>query len=136
ARSEERPQQIDDDERRQYGSNGRVLVEDLSLANAAQDIYDELQAEGVQVDVLVNNAGYTIYGAFADTDWQRLADMMQVNMVALTQLTRLLLPGMLARRSGRILNLASTAAFQAGPLMSVYYASKAYVLLFSEGLAR
>src|SRR5256886_9359648 len=87
------------------------------------------------VDIRVNNAGYPVFGLFTDTELRAEVDMLQVNVVALTALTKLFLRGMVERRSGRILNLASTAAFEPGPLMAVYYASKAYVLSFSEALA-
>jgi short-subunit dehydrogenase len=87
------------------------------------------------VDTLVNNAGFTLFGRFAETDWKQEFEMLQVNVVALTALTKVFLPGMVQQRAGRILNLASTAAFQPGPLMAVYYATKAYVLSFSEALA-
>lgn len=113
----------------------RVLPKDLSLANAAREIFDELQRDGISVDVLVNNAGFGNYGPFAQVDLDADLRLIQVNVVALTALTKLFLPDMLARRSGRIMNVASMAAFQAGPLMSTYYASKAYVLHFSEAIA-
>src|SRR5690606_7745938 len=93
------------------------------------------RAGGRTIDFLVNNAGFGAVGAVADTDPQRLAEMVQVNVMALLELTRLLLPDMLARRSGRILNIGSTAGFQPGPFMATYYASKAFVNSFSEGLA-
>src|SRR5207237_4834697 len=95
----------------------------------------ELRAKSIDVDVLVNNAGVGLTGAFAETDLDKELEMIQVNIVALTELTKLLLPGMVARKRGRILNIASTAAFQPGPLMAVYYATKAYVLSFSEAIA-
>lgn len=113
----------------------RVLPKDLSLPNAAQEIFDELKRDSVGVDVLVNNAGFGNYGPFADVGLDADLRLLQVNVVALTALTKLFLPEMLARRSGRIMNVASMAAFQAGPLMSTYYASKAYVLHFSEAIA-
>jgi len=87
------------------------------------------------VDVLVNNAGFGAAGSVADLSLEKERDMVQVNVAALTQLTRLLLPGMIQRRSGGILNIGSTAGFQPGPYMAVYYATKAYVLFFTEALA-
>lgn len=111
----------------------RVLSVDLSLSSAANEIYEQLS--GVEVEFLINNAGFGIFGMVAETKESNLLEMMQVNIVALTQLTRLFLPDMIKRKRGRILNVASTAAFQPGPLMAVYYASKAYVLSFSEALA-
>lgn len=113
----------------------RVLQKDLSLPNAATQIFDELKRDDVVVDTLVNNAGFGNYGLFAEVDLDADLRLLQVNIVALTALTKLFLRQMLARRSGRIMNVASMAAFQAGPLMSTYYASKAYVLHFSEAIA-
>ncbi|TMD46578.1 MAG: SDR family oxidoreductase [Chloroflexi bacterium] len=112
-----------------------VLPKDLSKTTAVDEIYEEVSAASMPVDVLVNNAGFPVYGLFTETDLDTELQMLQVNVVALTQLTKLFLRGMIERRYGRILNLASTAAFEPGPLMAVYYASKAYVLNFSEALA-
>jgi uncharacterized protein len=112
-----------------------VIAKDLSQWTAAQEVYQEVQNEGIEVDVLVNNAGFNVYGPFAATDSQRELEMAHVNMIALTQLTKLFLPAMLQRNSGKVLNVASTAAFTPGPYAAVYCASKAYVLSFSEALA-
>jgi short-subunit dehydrogenase len=112
-----------------------VLAKDLSNPSAVDEIYEEISAASMPVDVLVNNAGFPVFGLFSETDLDTELEMLQVNVVALTQLTKLFLRGMIERRCGRILNLASTAAFEPGPLMAVYYASKAYVLSFSEALA-
>ena len=113
----------------------RVIVSDLARPEAPQEIFDELQAAGVRVDVLVNNAGFGSYGPFAETDLRRELELLQVNIVALTHLTKLFLPAMIERKVGYVMNVASVAAFQPGPLMAVYYASKAYVLSLSEALA-
>jgi short-subunit dehydrogenase len=94
-----------------------------------------VDAASISVDVLVNNAGFAMYGPFVDANGETELEMMHVNMDALTRMTRLFLPGMLERRWGRILNLSSLAGFLPGPLMAVYYATKAYVLSFSEALA-
>ena len=115
--------------------SARVIAKDLSNRTASREIAEELEREGIAVDVLVNNAGLGIYGRFWETDVERQLEVIQVNLVALTELTGRLLPGMIARGRGRILNLASTAAFQPGPYMAVYYATKAFVLSFSEALA-
>lgn len=115
--------------------NARVLAADLARPQAPREIFDELGAEGAGVDALVNNAGVGSYGLFAETDLKSELDLLQINVVALTHLTKLFLPAMIARRRGHVLNVASTAAFQPGPLMAVYYASKAYVLHFSEALS-
>jgi uncharacterized protein len=112
-----------------------VLPKDLSKPSAVDEIYQEISAASMPVDVLVNNAGFPVFGLFSETDLDNELEMLQVNVVALTHLTKLFLRGMIERRYGRILNLASTAAFEPGPLMAVYYASKAYVLSFSEALA-
>src|SRR5207249_6419132 len=112
-----------------------VVARDLSKPSAMDEIYEEVSAASMNVDVLVNNAGFPVYGRFVDTDWQTELDMLQVNVVALTALTKLFVRGMVEGGNGRILNLASTAAFVPGPLMAVYYASKAYVLSFSLALA-
>ena len=112
-----------------------VVIKDLAQPNAASELVEELTRHGQHIDVLINNAGFGLSGFFATTDWRAELDMLQLHMITLTHLTKLLLPGMLARRGGRILNVASTAAFQPGPLMALYYASKAYVLSFSEALA-
>lgn len=135
ARSAGRLDQIADEMEREYGVRAHPIAVDLSHPDAPDRIFTELVARGVEVDFLVNNAGFGLAGPFAETDLHREAEMIQVNVVAPTHLTKLLLPGMLARRYGRILNVASTAAFQPGPFMAVYYASKAYVLSFSEAVA-
>ncbi len=112
-----------------------VIAIDLSQPDAPQTIFNECRNLGLHVNYLVNNAGFGSYGPFLDTEWGVTQRMMQVNMRALTELTYLFGRPMRERGRGHILNVASTAAFQPGPLMSVYYASKAYVLSFSEALA-
>jgi uncharacterized protein len=112
-----------------------VMPKDLSKPASAQELYLELKGKGIEVDILVNNAGFNVYGPFSETDPEKEFEMMQVNMISLTQLTKLFLPAMLERRFGKILNLASTAAFSPGPGDAVYCATKAYVLSFSEALA-
>jgi uncharacterized protein len=112
-----------------------IFPQDLGLRGAAEAVVAEVRLRGLLVDVLINNAGFAYNGRFADQDFKELESLLQTNITALTMLTRLLLPDMLARRSGHILNVASTAAFLPGPLMATYYASKAYVLSFTEALA-
>lgn len=112
-----------------------VIVKDLSDPQSPLEIFNELQHKKVFVDILINNAGFATHGFFAQSDIERELQMMQVNMISLTHLTRVFLPAMIQQKYGRILNMASTAAFLPGPLMAVYYASKAYVLSFSEALA-
>ncbi len=135
ARTEKKLRSLADELTRSHGRNLTVIVKDLSDQTAADQIYRATEGNGKAIDVLVNNAGLGAYGPFHSTDWSRTRQMIEVNMMALTHLTRLFLPAMLKRGHGRILNIASTAAFQPGPLMSVYYATKAYVLHFTEGIA-
>jgi hypothetical protein len=118
-----------------HGIAARVVVADLAQIGAAAELHQRIAQAGMPIEVLINNAGFATYGPFADADPEVEREELNVNIVALTELTKLFLTGMLARRSGRILNVASTAAFQAGPLMAVYHASKSYVLHFSEALA-
>ena len=122
-------------ELRKHGGAVRVLAKDLAKPESPEEVFQELAAAGVAVDVLVNNAGFATYGPFVEIDLGRELEELQLNVVTLTHLTKKLLPGMLARRRGGVLNLASTAGFQPGPLMAVYYATKAYVISFSEALA-
>lgn len=110
-----------------------TLAKDLSLPNIAQEIMDDL--DNHQIDVLINNAGFGLFGAFAETDWQRESAMLYVHVMTATHLTKLVLDGMVKRGAGKILNMSSLAAFQPGPLMSIYYASKGYMLSFSEAIA-
>jgi hypothetical protein len=111
-----------------------VLPLDLADPLAPGELVAGLAARSLTVDVLVANAGFGLFGPFAEADERRLLDLLQVNVTAVTHLTRLLLPGMQERKRGRVLTVASTAAFQPGPLMAAYYASKAYVLSLSEAL--
>ena len=134
ARSEDKLQTLADRLSKTYGIQTLVLPSDLSRPHAAQTLFESVTAAGWTVDSLVNNAGFGGLGYCEETPLAKLSDMMQVNVVALTELTRLFLPSMLASKRGRILNVASTAAFQPGPNAAVYYASKAYVRYLSEGL--
>ena len=118
-----------------FDVKAHVYAADLARQDAPQAIFDFLQNENIPIEILVNNAGIGIGGEFADTKLTRELEMIQVNIAALTHLTKLFLPPMIKRRSGRVLNVASTAAFQPGPLMAVYYATKAYVLSFSGALS-
>jgi short-subunit dehydrogenase len=117
------------------GVKSTVLPIDLARPGAAKRVFDALVEKSINVDVLVNNAGVGTAGRFTDYDVAKDDDMIEVNIFALTELTKLLLPAMVSRKQGKILNVASTAAFQPGPLMAVYYATKAYVLSFSEAIA-
>ena len=133
ARRATRLDQLAADLAKAHGVKARALAADLSDPDAPPAIFAQLS--GTPIDILINNAGFGMRGPFAETDWARDTCLMQVNMVALAHLTRLFLPEMISRRSGRVLNVASTAAFVPGPFMALYYASKAFVLSLSEALA-
>lgn len=111
-----------------------VMPHDLTALGGVKALVEQLQSAGVSPDVLVNNAGLGLIGKHVDNPWEDEKRMIDLNMLALTELTHALLPAMVKRRQGRVLNVASTAAFQAGPGMAVYFASKAYVLSYSEAL--
>lgn len=119
----------------QYHTEVDVIVKDLSRVNAAMDIFRYTKERRIEVDILINNAGFGDFGSFAGTDLDKQSDMAQVNMIALMQLCHLYVRPMIRRGNGKILNMASVAAFEPGPLMAVYYASKAFVLSFSEALS-
>lgn len=112
----------------------RIISKDLSDPSAPDEIFEEVTRGGTAVDALINNAGFGLVGKFWELDAAQQLGMINLNIAALTQLTRLFSPGMIARGRGRILNVASTAAFQPGPLMAVYYATKAYVVSFSAAV--
>jgi len=120
---------------RGQGARATIVAADLTDPAAPERVAAAVHDAGVSVDVLVNNAGYGLYGRFAETSLETELRMIQLNVSAVTHLTKHFLPAMLGRGAGRILNVASTAAFLPGPLMAVYYATKAYVLSYSEALA-
>jgi len=134
ARNREKLDQVAQELRDAYKIDVVVVQMDLAAPSSPQALYDDLSARGKVVDVLVNNAGMGVYGPFAESTWQQDAALLHLNVFNLTHLTRLFVTGMIERKTGGILNVASTAAFQPGPLMALYYASKAYVLSFSEAL--
>jgi uncharacterized protein len=135
ARSQQKLAQVADELKSKFGISVKVIAKDLSNFSASEEIFTELQNEGIKISALVNNAGFATYGHFTETELTAELNMMQVNVVCLTHLTKLFLKDMVKQREGKILNVASTAAFQPGPLMAVYYATKAYVLSFSEAIA-
>jgi len=120
-----------------HGSNSHTIGIDLARPSAAQELVDELDAAGVtpKVDILINNAGFGGHGLFHERDWDADSAMIQLNIGTLTALTRFLLPGMVDRKRGRILNVASIAAYMPGPYQAVYFATKAYVLSFTQAIA-
>lgn len=135
ARNQARLEEIAHELQGKHGNRVHVIPGDLASPEVPAALCGEITRRGLQVDVLINNAGFGSFGEFKDTSLRTEVDMIQVNITALTHLTKLVLPGMLARKRGRILNVASTAGFQPGPLMAVYYATKAYVISFSEAIA-
>jgi short-subunit dehydrogenase len=137
ARNRERLENVAADLRTRYHVTVRCEPVDLGQPGAARQLWTVLDAAGISIDVLINNAGVGLYGLLDEQDPEALDQMLQLNVVALTVLTRLVLPGMRQRRWGRILNVGSVVGYQPGaPRMAVYYATKAYVLSFSRGLAR
>ena len=135
ARNESKLQELAEQLRREYGVQVHVVAADLSEPEAPEQVFRETEEAGVVIDTLINNAGFGLYGLFVDSGRERQLEMIRLNVLALTDLTRLFLPGMVGRGRGRIMNVASVAAFAPGPLMAVYYATKAYVLSFSEAIA-
>lgn len=134
ARTEARLQALAAELRAQHGVRIHVIAQDLSAPGATDALWNQVQADGLHTDLLINNAGFADYGEFHTLSRDRQLEMIQVNVTVLTDLTHRFLPGMVQRGHGRVLNIASTAAFMPGPLMAVYYATKAYVLSFSEAL--
>lgn len=134
ARRLERMNVLAEELREKYKVEIRVLGKDLSKMDEVQVIFDTLQREKIRIDYLVNNAGLGDFGNFHESEWIKQEQILNVNIKALTKLTYLFVKPMVENGYGKILNVASTAAFQPGPLMAIYYASKAYVLSFSEAL--
>lgn len=134
ARSEGKLQELAEQVRKEHSVGATVIPSDLATSDGVDRLVDHLRDQAIHIDTLVNNAGFGALGKFADLSIDRQTDMLMVNVVAVTRLTRALLPAMLQRGRGGVLNVGSIAAYQAGPNMSVYYASKAYVLSFTEGL--
>jgi len=134
ARSGERLATLKKEVENLHGVKAHVLVADLADPRAPAAIYDHLHNAGMTIDVLVNNAGFGMYGKFHESKLDTELEMVQVNIASLMHLTKLFVRDMVARGRGRIVNVASTAAFQPGPMQSVYYASKAFVLSFSEAI--
>lgn len=135
ARSEAKLNELANTLSKTYGINCVVLCKDLSDYKTAKEVYSYCIEHKIEIDYLVNNAGFGDYGLFNESNWHKQEDMINLNVTTLTYLTHLFLPDMINRKHGKILNLASTAAFMPGPLMSVYYATKAYVLSFTEALS-
>ena len=135
ARSGDKLTKFAADLQQRYGISVKTVALDLASPLAPQFLFDQLQRDGITTDILVNNAGYGGFGQFATMPLEEALGQINLNISALTALTRLFVPSMVERHSGKIMNVASTAGFQPGPLMAVYYATKAYVISFSEAIA-
>jgi uncharacterized protein len=135
ARNQSRLDELARELQSQHGNRVQAIAADLARPEAPAELWAEVTRRGLRVDALINNAGFGVYGEFKDTKLEDELQMIQVNITSLTHLTKLAVPGMLERKQGRIMNVASTAGLQPGPLMAVYYATKSYVILFSEAIA-
>lgn len=131
ARNLNRLEKLKDDLEKKHHVNIYLIKKDLSLPGAARELYDEVRHNRIVVEYLINNAGFGDFGFFAESDWTKQEQMINLNIMSLTHLTWLFLPDMIIRKRGKIMNVASTAAFSPGPTMAVYFATKAYVLSFS-----
>ncbi len=134
ARSIDKLNQLKTEIESQYKVNVYNIEKDLSVINSPMEVYEEIKQNNIQIDYLINNAGFGDIGNFSETRWEKELRMINLNITALTQLTKLFLNDMLARKQGKIMNLASTASFQPGPMMAVYFATKSYVLHLTEAI--
>ncbi len=134
ARSTSKLEELKTELENQFKINVVVITKDLALQDAAKEVYEETTRQQIHIDYLINNAGFGDFGHFAKTDWMKEEQMIDLNITTLTHFTKLYLQDMIKRGSGKIMNVASTAAFQPGPTMAVYCATKAYVLSFSEAV--
>lgn len=134
ARNEAKLQEMAKEYKQKYGTHSIIIAKDVSATGMPQAVFAELQEKGIVVDYLINNAGFGLYGTFLETDLEQEVNMIDINIKALTVMTKLFLPDMVKRGHGGIMNVSSLVGFFPGPLMSVYYASKAYVLSFTEAL--
>ena len=135
ARREERLKQLSRDLENDYQVKTMIVTKDLSRPQSAREIYDMLKQNDITIDYLINNAGFIVYGHFADTNWSEEYKMIQLHMETLTHLIKLFLPDMLRRKNGKILNIGSTGSFVPGPFNAVYCATKNYILSLSEAIA-
>lgn len=134
ARREDQLQAVATEIEKKYGVSVQTISQDLAIPDAPQELYDQLHAQGTHVDVLVNNAGFGLYGAFTELPWERQKAMLDLDIITLTNMTRLFLPEMLAKKSGYILQVASVGAYQPSPTYAAYSAAKAYVLSLGEAI--
>jgi short-subunit dehydrogenase len=135
ARREERLMNLKQELEKEHSIHVHIFAADLSKPDAPDALFQFCENQDLQIEILINNAGIGDYGFFSEAEWSKTSSMIDLNVKSLTHLTHLFLPGMIERKAGKIMNVASTASFQPGPLMSVYYATKHYVLAFSEAIA-
>ena len=135
ARSEDKLNQLATQLRLDFGITVKVIVADLSQMEQVFQVYNTCKTANIQINYLVNNAGFGSYGFFVESDWKKTEEMIDLNIKSLTLLSRLFGADMVANKAGKILNVASTAAFQPGPTMAVYFATKSYVLFLSEAMS-
>jgi uncharacterized protein len=119
---------------KKYNVDVKIIIKDLSLINSAAEVFEQTEKENLRIELLFNNAGYGDYGPFTETNWKKESEMILLNVYTLTHLTKLYSKKMVLQGSGKILNVASVAGFLSGPLMAVYYATKNYVLSFSQAI--
>jgi short-subunit dehydrogenase len=135
ARNKSKLDELKTELEKQFNVSVYTIGKDLSATESAQEIYDETNRQNIQVDYLINNAGFGDFGMFTDTDWNKELKMINLNITTLTLFTKLYLQDMVKRKSGKIMNVASIASFQPGPTLAVYCATKAYVLSFTEAIS-
>ncbi len=135
ARSKDSLEQLKSELESRHHISVYVIVKDLSKSSSPQEVYDEIKSQGITVDFLINNAGFGGVGKFHEREWEQDLAMINVNIIALTALTRFFLPEFVKRNEGKILNVSSTASFMPGPNQAVYYASKSFVTFFSNAIA-
>jgi len=135
ARQKDKLQQVASALNARHHTKALIIQQDLSLSNAAEIVFEQVNQWKIPIDTLVNNAGFYVQGPFSATVWQREQELIQLQCINLTKLTKLFLPGMVKRKTGRILNVCSTGSFMPGPFNAIYCAVKGYVLSFSEALA-
>ena len=134
ARNIEKLNQLKTELEKQHNIEVYNIEKDLSVINSPLEVYEEVKSKNIQIDYLINNAGFGDIGKFSNTRWEKELRMINLNITALTQLTKLFLNDMLSRKQGKIMNVASTASFQPGPMMAVYFATKSYVLHLTEAI--
>jgi len=135
ARRKEKLETLKAEIEKAYNTKVMIIVKDLTQSNAAQEIYTKIKEQGISIDYLINNAGFWWHGKFYEREWQQDKNMILLNIMALTELTRLFLPDFVHTNSGKILNVTSTASFMPGPLQAVYFATKAYAQSFTNAIA-